>query len=347
MSQRRRKLSDQVIVITGATSGIGLTTARLAAARGARLVLGARNDVALLLLANELSGHGGGVEILELDVADSSAMDRLGQTAIARFGRIDTWINNAGASIYGRNEDILLADQHRLFQTNFWGVVNGSLTALRHMKASGGTLINLGSELSDRAVPLQGVYSASKHAVKAYTESLRMELEKDGSPLSVTLIKPAAIDTPFTLHAKNYMDKEPALPPPLYAPEVAAKAILYTAEHAQRDVYVGAASRLMSSLAFYMPRLLDHYMKGTMFGQQKRADDVQPLRTDALYQPNGSELLQNSGGRNGKALRHAPYTALAQRSKPLTIAALLGTAALAVWAVSSRAATVPAQEPGR
>jgi hypothetical protein len=130
----------------------------------------------------------------------------------------------------------------RLFQTNYWGVVHGSLEAVKHMKTrGGGAIINLGSELSDHAVPLQGIYAASKHAVKAFTDSLRMELEKESAPIAVTLIKPAAIDTMFVAHAKNYMDKEPSLPPPVYAPELVAKAILYAAQHPKRDVFVGGA----------------------------------------------------------------------------------------------------------
>jgi hypothetical protein len=165
-----------------------------------------------------------------------------------RFGRIDTWVNNAGVSIFGRNEDIPLEDMQRLFQTNYWGVVHGSLEAVKHMKTrGGGAIINLGSELSDRSIPLQGMYSASKHAVKAFTDSLRMELEKEGAPISVTLVKPAAIDTMFAVHAKNYMDKEPALPPPVYAPELVAKSILYAAQHPKRDVFVGGAAKALSA----------------------------------------------------------------------------------------------------
>jgi short-subunit dehydrogenase len=136
-------------------------------------------------------------------------VERIGQTAMERFGRIDTWVNNAGVGTFGRLEDISLEDHQRLFQTNFWGVVNGSLEAVKRMKLrGGGALINVGSEVSDAPVPLQGMYSASKHAVKAFTESLRMELQKEEAPMSVSLIKPAAIDTMFAVHAKNYMDKE-------------------------------------------------------------------------------------------------------------------------------------------
>src|SRR5690606_6572309 len=131
---------------------------------------------------------------------------------IARFGRIDTWINNAGISIFGRLEEVTEEDSRRLFDTNFWGVVHGSLAALPYLRKNGGALINVGSEVSDAVVPYQGMYSASKHAVKGFTDALRVEVEEmDEAPISITLIQPSAVNTPFPMHAKNYMDKEPKL----------------------------------------------------------------------------------------------------------------------------------------
>src|SRR4051812_20550159 len=186
-----KPLASQVMVITGATSGIGLVTARTAARKGARLVLAARDHAALDALVDELKQQGSEALAVPTDVGLRDEGSALGSAAVQRFGRVDTWINNAGISIYGRNQDVPLEDQQRLFQTNFWGVVYGSLTALELMKGQGGAIINLGSEVSDRAVPLQGMYSASKHAVKGFTDSLRMEIEKDKVPVSVTLIKPA------------------------------------------------------------------------------------------------------------------------------------------------------------
>ncbi|HWJ93638.1 MAG TPA: SDR family NAD(P)-dependent oxidoreductase, partial [Telluria sp.] len=182
MSVKLRNINEQVMVITGATSGIGLTTARMAAEQGAKLVLVARSADALDDLASELRRKGTQVSTVAADVGDPSEVERVGQTAMERFGRIDTWVNNAGISVFGRIEDVSLADQHKVFQTNFWGVVYGSLEAVKRMKMrGGGAIINLGSEVSDRAIPLQGIYSASKQAIKAYTDSLRMELEKENA----------------------------------------------------------------------------------------------------------------------------------------------------------------------
>ena len=125
------------------------------------------------------------------------------RTALLEFGTIDTWVNNAGLSIYGKLTEVPLADKRQLFDINFWGVVHGCRTAVRLMRR--GVLINIGSEVSDVAIPLQGIYSASKHAVKGYTDALRMELEHDRIPIAVTLVKPSAINTPYPEHARNYM----------------------------------------------------------------------------------------------------------------------------------------------
>ena len=339
MSVQLRKIDEQVMVITGATSGIGLTTARMAAEQGAKLVLAARNAEALDQLASELRRKGTQVATVTADVGKQEDVARIGSTAMERFGRIDTWVNNAGISIFGRNEDVPLEDMQRLFQTNYWGVVHGSLEAVKHMKTrGGGAIINLGSELSERAVPLQGLYSASKHAVKAFTDALRMELEKEGAPMAVTLIKPAAIDTMFAVHAKNYMEKEPALPPPIYAPEVVAKSILYAAQNQKRDVFVGGASKAISSNAFAMPRVLDKVMNAAMFKQQQSDQPSSPNRRDALYEPDPRNELRQRQGMDDKhhVAESSAYTAVSLRANKF-MPALIGAGALfAAWKLTRR-----------
>jgi len=324
-----KPLSQQVIVITGATSGIGLTTARMAAARGTRLVLAARSEKALQELEDQLRQRGAEALGVPTDVGSKEDMKALAQAALARFGRIDTWINNAGISIFGRLEDVPTEDSERLFQTNFWGIVNGSLEAVQHLKSDGGALINLGSELSDVSVPLQGMYAASKHAVKGFTDALRMELEKERAPVSVTLIKPAAIDTMFTVHAKNYMDVEPQLPPPLYAPELVAEAILDAAQHPQRDVFVGGAAKANSLGGFHLPGLFDRIGKSLMWDQQRSARPAATLRRDALHAADSSAELQQRLGVGG-VHETSPYTRAA-RSSPLKLA-LVGGGVLAAAA---------------
>lgn len=300
-----KKLSAQVIVITGPTSGIGLVTARMAAKRGARLVLAARTGGALRELADEIRSAGGQAAYAVTDVTDMRQVRDVADIAIKTFGGFDTWVNNAAVSIYGKFEDVSLEDHRKLFETNYWGLVHGSLVAAEHLKLRGGALINIGSVLSDRSVPIQGTYCASKHAVKGFTDALRMELEHDQAPISVTLIKPASIDTPYRQHAKNYLRNEPKNPWPVYAPEPVAEAILYAAEHPIRDIYVGGVSRALSVGSFLTPRVTDKIMESVMFdGQQEDHGSSSPHA--GLDQPSGS--LLERGGYPGHVARTSLYT---------------------------------------
>jgi short-subunit dehydrogenase len=214
MTPKLKKLRDQVIVITGASSGIGLVTARMAAEKGARLVLAARSEDALRELTQEIEQKGGRATYVVADVSRQEDVHNIARKALERFGGFDTWINDAGVSIYGKLTDVPIEDMRKLFETNFWGEIYGSLEAVKYLRKHGGAIINVGSILSESTAILQGIYSASKHAVKGFTDGLRMELSMDDLPISVTLIKPAAIDTPYTLHAKNYMEREAQHGPP-------------------------------------------------------------------------------------------------------------------------------------
>jgi NAD(P)-dependent dehydrogenase (short-subunit alcohol dehydrogenase family) len=304
MGNQAKPLHEQVMVITGASSGIGLATARMAAERGARVVAAAREESELQSLADEIRSAGGQAIAVATDVADAAAVDRLAEAAIGGFGQIDTWVNNAGVSVYGKLIDVPLEDQRRLFETNFWGMVHGCRSAIKQMRSRGGTIINVGSMVSDRAAPLQGAYNASKHAVKGYTDTLRMELEHDGIPIAITLVKPAAIDTPFFEHARSYMTEEPAPPPPVYAAETVARAICSCAERPVRDITVGGAGKLISMMGMLAPRTTDAYMKATMFSQQKsdRLNDHQ----DGLETPSGEGRV--SGDYEGRVLQSSLYT---------------------------------------
>jgi NAD(P)-dependent dehydrogenase (short-subunit alcohol dehydrogenase family) len=198
--------------ITGASSGIGLVTARMAASQGAKLVVTAGNEEALRQLVEEIRSKGGQAIYVVADVGKEEDVDRIAEVAIAELGGFDTWVNNAGISIFGRCMDVSIPDMKRMFDNDFWGVVYGSRAAVRHYqeRGSNGALINVGSFLGDRAVAVQSTYSAAKHAVHGWTNALRMELEKDKAPVSVTLIHPGRIDTPYNEHARSYMPNQPA-----------------------------------------------------------------------------------------------------------------------------------------
>jgi NAD(P)-dependent dehydrogenase (short-subunit alcohol dehydrogenase family) len=300
-----KRLRNQVIVITGASSGIGLATARMAAARGACVVLTSRNERDLRIAVQEIDAHGGRATHVVADVAVPEDMDRVADIAIREFGGFDTWVNNAGVSIYGKLIDVPMEDKRRLFETNFWGVVNGCRTAVKYFARRGGTIINIGSVVSDRAIPLQGMYSASKHAVLGYTDALRMELEHDKLPITITLVKPASINTPFVEHARTYMPGAPAVPPPVYAPEVVAKAILRCAERRVREITVGGGGRMMSALGRLAPSTTDTLMERTMFrGQQDPRRPAQAV--DSLYRPTRDG--EASGPYEGHVMQSSLYT---------------------------------------
>jgi len=303
-----KPLQDQVVVLTGATSGIGLATARMAADGGARLVLAARSGDALDQLVEEIRVAGGTAVGVVADVSKEADNAAIAAKAIETFGGFDTWINNAGTGLYGRVDSVPVADMRKLFEVNFWGLVYGSREAARHLKSStGGAIINLGSEVSERAVPLQGIYSASKHAIKGFTQALRMELEDEGAPISVTLVKPAQINTPFTVNAKNFLASEPVHVPKVYAPEVVASAILQSAVKPVREVYAGGGGRMMAMLGHFAPGLTDSLMEkmvipGTPSGRTPRRD------RDKSGLDGPTESLIVNGNYDGKVAQSSLYT---------------------------------------
>jgi short chain dehydrogenase len=217
--------------------------------------------------------------------------------------------------------------------------VNGAMAALPYLRRSGGALINIGSIVSDRAIPLQGHYSASKHAVKAFTDALRMELEHEDAPVVVTLVKPGSIHTPFTRHARNLMDREPDFPPPVYRPETVARAILYCAQHPRRSVTVGGGGRMNAMMGILAPRLTDRYMERSMFDGQKKDEPALPGRRDTLYQP-PLENGRQHGDYDGYVMRTSAYTraALNPSGTLLGLAAVGALSALMAAGVRRRRA---------
>jgi NAD(P)-dependent dehydrogenase (short-subunit alcohol dehydrogenase family) len=306
MTIRLLPLHEQVMVITGASSGIGLVTARQAAAGGARVVLAARNRADLERAVADIRRHGGRAIHVVADVSDQSQVDAIAQAAVREFGRIDTWVNNAAVSMYGRVVQLPIEDMRRQMDVNYWGQVYGSIAAVRHLRERGGALINVGSALCDRAIPLQANYCAAKHALKGFTDALRMELEEEGVPIAVTLVKPASIDTPFFDKARTYLGVEPQPVPPVYAPEVVAEVILEAAQRPIRELIAGGSGAKLSAARF-APRLADLYMERWTFDSQQTAEPAAG-RPDNLYEP----VAQDGGerGRNwkGHTRRSSVYT---------------------------------------
>lgn len=312
MSLTLKPLDRQVVVITGASSGIGLVTAKLAASRGAKVMLVSRNEESLRKAVVTIEAAGGTAAFAVADVGDIAAVRAAAAAAIEKFGRIDTWVNNAGTAIYGKLVETPLAEHEQLFRTNYFGTVHGALTAYAHLREGGGAIITVGSIASDLPSPVLSAYSASKHAVKGFVDALRMEFVADKVPIAVTLIKPAGIDTPIAQHAANHVDGEALIPPPIYDPALVAVAILDAAQHVRRDVTVGGAGRLQVLLGTHFPALLDRMSgllekplsnpKQVKTGQSSIFAPLQPGQERSGRQPGRKTSLYTTAGRHPAAI---------------------------------------------
>ncbi|PAD21168.1 SDR family oxidoreductase [Terribacillus saccharophilus] len=273
-----KELKDQVIVITGASSGIGLVTARMAAAKGAKLVLAARNEAALKELTEELREAGHEAVYVRADVGIEEDVNMIAETALKSFGRFDTWVNNAGVSIYGKAMDVSYQDMKRLFATNYWGVVYGSRVTVHHFRERRipGALINIGSVFGDKGTLVQSTYASSKFAIHGWTESLRMEMDREKAPVSITLIHPGRVDTPYNEHARSYLVHQPVHKGMIYPPEAVAEAILYAASHPKRDIYVGSQAKMLQLLGANFPSLTDKFWEGisprTQYDEKRKSN---------------------------------------------------------------------------
>lgn len=321
MSITLKPLKDQVIVITGASSGIGLVTARTAAKAGARVLLVARSGDEMAGIVRDLNNEGCQTDYAVADVGEADAVQAAVAKAVERFGRIDTWVSDAGVTIYAKLLDTPDDEHERMMRTNYFGVVNSAKAAVPHLKAQGGALIVVGSIASDIPSPLMGAYAATKHAVKAYVESLRIELKGEGAPVSLTLVKPAGIDTPIAHHSAVHADGAAKLPPPVYDPQLVADAILDSAVHARREITVGGAGRAQVLFAQHFPALFEWLAPAGMKAM------LDPNRE----QPGPSNLFdgqragdERSGDQPG--LKTSIYTTMAEHPKTTVagFAALFG-----------------------
>ncbi len=322
-----KPLTQQVVVLTGGTSGIGLVTARMLARRGAKLFLIARNEDALRAVRNEIVAGGGEAEYAVADVASHAELVSAAAGAVASFGGFDTWVNDAGAFIYGRLDTVSLEDQRRLFDVIYWGSVHGTLIAAERLKQTGGAIINVGSVLGEVAIPYQGAYCAAKFALKGFTEAFRREAEAERQPISLTLIKPAAVNTPFTDHARNRMGSRGTRnPPPAYDPHLVARAIVHACETPVRDLTIGGAGGVSMVVANLLaPRIMDWISAraGRATMTTKNPGDAE--QRDNLYETR-ADLSENSSLR--PMTRKTSLALEAQLNPRVTLAAAAGLAAL-------------------
>ncbi len=308
-----KPVSEQVVVIAGASTGIGRATALAFAAKGARVVCAARSVQALDTLVEQIRADGGTAVAAPTDVADPAAVRSLADLAERQFGRIDTWVNNAAVSVWGRVEDITDAEFDRVMRVNFLGQVHGTHAALPALRrAGGGVIIGVSSVEGVRAVPLHGPYTASKFALRAFYDCLRIELAQEGAPIAVTTILPASIDTPFFEHARSRLGAMVKPPPPVYAPEVVAATIVYAAAHPRREIPVGG-----SAVGFILSQRLSPALADAIFSVRRLGVGAQ--RTDRP--DNGVDNVDAPvdgpgrvhGSHPGRVLRHSLFTRLIGR----------------------------------
>jgi short-subunit dehydrogenase len=325
-------LSEQVVVITGASNGIGRETALQMAMRGASLVPAARNEEALTELASEVERLGGQAEPVVTDVADSQQVERLAQRALDRFGRIDTWINNAAVSIYATVEQLQPDEMERLVKVNLLGQMYGSRAAVLAMKPRrSGTIINVGSALSERAIPLQSAYVATKHGVQGFSEALRLELMHEDAGIDVVLVLPSSINTPLFSWARSKLGVQPMPVPPVYEPGVVAEAIIHAAEHGGREIVVGGAGKLLTLGQWLSPSLTDRYLLQGGRGFEQQTTDQPDNRRDNLFEPStGPGSSTGEFGQDSKPTSiYTRYFELHPNRKRAAVGALLlGGAAL-------------------
>jgi NAD(P)-dependent dehydrogenase (short-subunit alcohol dehydrogenase family) len=280
-----KPLYEQVIVVFGASSGIGRITALEACRRGACVVAAARGEEALDTLAAE-AGAPDRFAIEIADAADADQVRAVADAAVTRFGRLDTWAHVAGVAEHARFEDMPLEDFRRVIEVDLLGPVYAAKAALPHLRrAGGGAFVVVSSMIAKRSFPLVSSYSAAKHGVNGFLESLRVELQHDQVPVSVTEIQPAAIDTPFFEHARTRLGVRPSGPPPIYPPEKVAEAILRSAEIPRREVVVGGAAKAQLLLQRISPRAVDALTRLVAFRLQESNEPKGPDDPDALDRP--------------------------------------------------------------
>lgn len=274
-----KSIAEQTVVLVGASTGIGRLTARRFARRGAKVVVAARSEPDLQSLAEEIRLEGGQVLAFPADAADPRQMQELAERAVAEFGQLDTWVHLAGVAIYGRFDELTPEEWKQVIDINLNGQAYGAMAALPHLKRSGrGALIHIASVLGERAVPLQSAYCASKHGIVGMLDSLRVELMQSNTPISVTSIRPASINSTFFARARTKMGVKPAPYPPAYDPGLVADAILYAAAHPTRDMFIGDVARALPLIHNLSPQLVDQVLNLTgvslqQSSQPKAVDD--------------------------------------------------------------------------
>ena len=328
----------QTVVITGASAGIGRATARLYGERGANVGLIARGQAGLDGTIRNVEDAGGKALAICADVSDFAQVQDAARQVEEFFGPIDVWINDAFTSVFSPFAEISAEEFRRVTEVSYLGFVHGTMVALALMKPRGhGTIVQVGSALGSRSIPLQSAYCGAKHAINGFTSSLRCELLHEGSGVHVTVAQMPAVNTPQFSWVRSRLPRHPQPVPPIYQPEVAARGVLFAAGHPRRRQYWVGASTAATVLANkFVPALLDRYLARTGYDSQQTAQPVDDRRPDNLYQP-----IDGPGGRDHgahgvfDARSHARSGQLWVDEHPRVVAGLAAGAAIATGIVAT------------
>ncbi|HEY9773496.1 MAG TPA: SDR family oxidoreductase [Planktothrix sp.] len=276
---------QRVIVVTGASAGLGRAIVHEFARPGVKIGLIARDEDGLRAAAREVQDLGGTALVLPLDVADADAVEAAATQVEETLGPIDVWVNNAMVSVFSPVKEMNAAEFKRVTDVTYLGYVHGTLSALKRMLSRNeGVIVQVGSALAYRAIPLQSAYCAAKHAIKGFTESLRCELLHDRSKVKVTMVHMPALNTPQFSWVKSRLPNKPQPVPPIYQPEVGARAVVWAAEHAPRELKVGYPTLEAVLGEKLFPGYLDRYLSKTGYAAQQTDEPVATDRLDNLYQ---------------------------------------------------------------
>lgn len=277
---------DHVVVITGASSGIGRTCADMFGKQGARVGLIARNRDALDTAAAEIRAGGGEAMVLPLDLADQQAVQSAARQVVERWGHIDTWVNNAMVSVFSPAIEMKAEEFRRITEVNYLGCVYGTMAALEYMvPREQGVVVQICSALAYRSIPLQSAYCASKAAMRAFSDSVRTELLHDGSKVRISTLILPAVNTPQFHVVKTRLPNHPQPVPPIYQPELIAGAVMHAVRHPVREMIIGGSALKAVIGQKLIPGLLDHYLARTLYTAQQTDYPVEPQRPNNLFEP--------------------------------------------------------------
>jgi NAD(P)-dependent dehydrogenase (short-subunit alcohol dehydrogenase family) len=280
---RKKRIQDQVVVVTGASSGIGRAIARAAGERGAKVVVAARGKDGLAAAVDEIERAGSEALAVEGDLAGQEENEELVRRAVERFGRIDTFVANAIVTVYAEVEQLEPDELRRVFDVNFFGVAHGYWAALPALKESRGTFLHISSALAYRGIPLQAAYCSSKAACRTFLESARVELQKHGHDVAISLVLPGAANTPQFDRDRQKVGKQPQPVPPIYQPEIYADAAMHCAEHPIRELPVSWGAQKLLWGQKLSPRAGDWMLRRMGWDEQTTGEDKPLDSPDNLF----------------------------------------------------------------